>query len=212
MHGKNSCSVTLTYNDITIQRTKRPNRLVYTKQNEIYEDNEAQIYINEYFGNQPHNNFLESSSLDKTEYLEKMAFGKSTEIIELMKENTKEIFDPLMMKQIIQKDNYLLRKNYLSRLSMTGIIVCVQLVEPQIPVFENRVLNVSIYEEKDNIEKEIESLKLKNINHSILKSKLETILKQKYDLMNQIQNVKNNIDVTKNNLIYLNDLSTISIE
>ncbi len=27
---KNSCSVTLTYNDITIQRTKRPNRLVYT--------------------------------------------------------------------------------------------------------------------------------------------------------------------------------------
>ncbi len=123
---KNSCSVTLTYNDITIQRTKRPNRLVYTKQNEIYEDNEAQIYINEYFGNQPHNNFLESSSLDKTEYLEKMAFGKSTEIIELMKENTKKIFDPLMMKQIIQKDNYLLRKNYLSRLSMTGIIVCVQ--------------------------------------------------------------------------------------
>ncbi len=41
------------------------------------------------------------------------------------------------------------------------------IVEPQIPVFENRVLNVSIYEEKDNIEKEIESLKLKNINHSI---------------------------------------------
>ncbi len=30
--------------------------------------------------------------------------------------------------------------------------------------------------------------------------------------MNQIQNVKNNIDVTKNNLIYLNDLSTISID
>ncbi len=90
MHGKNSCSVTLTYNDITIQRTKRPNRLVYTKQNEIYEDNEAQIYINEYFGNQPHNNFLESSSLDKTEYLEKNGIWKSTEIIELMKENTKE--------------------------------------------------------------------------------------------------------------------------
>ncbi len=69
---------------------------------------------------------MESSSLDKTEYLEKMAFGKSTEIIELMKETLKKIFDPLMMKQIIQKDNYLLRKNYLSRLSMTGIIVCVQ--------------------------------------------------------------------------------------
>ncbi len=43
MHGKNSCSVTLTYNDITIQRTKRPNRLVYTKQNEIYEDNEVHL-------------------------------------------------------------------------------------------------------------------------------------------------------------------------
>ncbi len=75
-----------------------------------------------------------------------------------------------MMKQIIQKDNYLLRKNYLSRLSMTGTNRMCSIVEPQIPVFENRVLNVSIYEEKDNIEKEIESLKLKNINHSILKS------------------------------------------
>ncbi len=36
-----------------------------------------------------------------------------------------------------------------------------------------------LYEEKDNIEKEIESLKLKNINHSILKSKLENNFKTK---------------------------------
>ncbi len=50
------------------------------------------------------------------------------------------------------------------------------------------------------MEKEIESLKLKNYYHSILKSKLETILKQKYDLMTPIQNVKKTIiDVTKNN-------------
>ncbi len=43
-----------------------------------------------------------------------------------MKENTKENIRSIMMKQIIQKDNYPLTKNYLSRLSMTGIIVCVQ--------------------------------------------------------------------------------------
>ncbi len=212
MHGKNSCSVTLTYNDITIQRTKRPNRLVYTKQNEIYEDNEAQIYINEYFGNQPHNNFLESSSLDKTEYLEKMAFGKSTEIIELMKENTKENIRSINDETNNTEGQLSLTKKLLKSVINDWNNRMCSIVEPQIPVFENRVLNVSIYEEKDNIEKEIESLKLKNINHSILKSKLETILKQKYDLMNQIQNVKNNIDVTKNNLIYLNDLSTISID
>ncbi len=187
---KNSCSVTLTYNDITIQRTKRPNRLVYTKQNEIYEDNEAQIYINEYFGNQPHNNFLESSSLDKTEYLEKMAFGKSTEIIELMKENTKENIRSINDETNNTEGQLSLTKKLLKSVINDWNNRMCSIVEPQIPVFENRVLNVSIYEEKDNIEKEIESLKLKNINHSILKSKLETILKQKYDLMNQIQNVK----------------------
>ncbi len=212
MHGKKFLFITLTYNDITIQRTKRPNRLVYTKQNEIYEDNEAQIYINEYFGNQPHNNFLESSSLDKTEYLEKMAFGKSTEIIELMKENTKENIRSINDETNNTEGQLSLTKKLLKSVINDWNNRMCSIVEPQIPVFENRVLNVSIYEEKDNIEKEIESLKLKNINHSILKSKLETILKQKYDLMNQIQNVKNNIDVTKNNLIYLNDLSTISID
>lgn len=210
MHGKNSCSVTLTYNDITIQRTKRPNRLVYTKQDEIYEDNEAQIYINEYFSNQSHNNFLESSSSDKTEYLEKMAFGKATEIIELMKENTKE-----NIRSINNETNNTEGQLSLTKKLLTSVIDdwnnrMSPIVEPQIPVFEN--LNVSIYEEKNNIEKEIESLKLKNINHSILKSKLETILKQKDDLMNQIQNVQSNITVTKNNLINLNDLSTVSID
>ncbi len=40
------------------------------------------------------------------------------------------------------------------------------IVEPQIPVFENRVLNVSIYEEKIILKKKL-SLKIKNINHSI---------------------------------------------
>lgn len=210
MHGKNSCSVTLTYNDITIQRTKRPNRLVYTKQDEIYEDNEAQIYINEYFGNQSHNNFLESSSLDKTEYLEKMAFGKATEIIELMKENTKENIRSINNETNNTEGQLSLTKKLLKSVIDDWNNRMSPIVEPQIPVFEN--LNVSIYEEKNNIEKEIESLKLKNINHSILKSKLETILKQKDDLMNQIQNVQSNITVTKNNLINLNDLSTVSID
>ncbi len=150
--------------------------------------------------------------MDKTEYLEKMAFGKSTEIIELMKENTKENIRSINDETNNTEGQLSLTKKLLKSVINDWNNRMCSIVEPQIPVFENRVLNVSIYEEKDNIEKEIESLKLKNINHSILKSKLETILKQKYDLMNQIQNVKNNIDVTKNNLIYLNDLSTISID
>ncbi len=141
-----------------------------------------------------------------------MAFGKSTEIIELMKENTKENIRSINDETNNTEGQLSLTKKLLKSVINDWNNRMCSIVEPQIPVFENRVLNVSIYEEKDNIEKEIESLKLKNINHSILKSKLETILKQKYDLMNQIQNVKNNIDVTKNNLIYLNDLSTISID
>ncbi len=43
MHGKNSCSVTLTYNDITSQRTSVPIDLYIPNRMKDSEDNEAQF-------------------------------------------------------------------------------------------------------------------------------------------------------------------------
>ena len=46
-HGKTSCEVTLKFGDLTIVRTKKPNRVVV---NDVYEDNAAQDIINKQVG------------------------------------------------------------------------------------------------------------------------------------------------------------------
>lgn len=106
MHGKSSCMVTLVYNTTsdkyTIQRSKRPNRLLLILNDDTShgkEDQEAQVYIDTHFGSQAQNtftgavsnmgNFIDSSPSEKLEYLEKIALG-DTETIELLKINVKE--------------------------------------------------------------------------------------------------------------------------
>lgn len=80
-NGKTSCSVEITFEDMHIIRTKRPNRLVL---NDIYEDEVAQNIINKKFGDafnitsyipqNPINSFILMNPTDKLEFLEKFAF------------------------------------------------------------------------------------------------------------------------------------------
>lgn len=84
--GKTSCSVQMEFNEISITRTKRPNRLVLIdmKTNEDFEDDAAQGIINERFGNafdvtsyiqqNTMNSFIMMSPLEKLTFLEKFAF------------------------------------------------------------------------------------------------------------------------------------------
>ena len=79
--GKTTCSVTLLFDDMTITRTKKPNRLVV---NDIYEDECAQNIINKRFGNtfntvgyisqNAQDSFIMMSPLDKLGFLETFAF------------------------------------------------------------------------------------------------------------------------------------------
>ena len=59
-HGSTKCSVTLQTPEYKIIRTNRPNRLVVCIEDETYEDEEAQSFVNETLG-MDHREFLISS-------------------------------------------------------------------------------------------------------------------------------------------------------
>lgn len=84
-YGKTSCSVKLEFDDLQVERTKRPNRLIVIFKNKKYEDEVAQGIINERFGTTFRSagyieqgnvrSFVLMSPADKLEFLEKFVFG-----------------------------------------------------------------------------------------------------------------------------------------
>lgn len=85
--GKTSCRVELTFDELRIVRTKRPNRVVVTnlRSNEEYEDAAGQSVIDERFGTafdvtsyvqqNAYKSFIMMSPLEKLGFLEKFAFN-----------------------------------------------------------------------------------------------------------------------------------------
>jgi DNA repair exonuclease SbcCD ATPase subunit len=72
-HNKNSCEVILEYKNFKITRTKRPNILNVEYGGRLYEDKEAQVIVNKYFGvTNSSIFFMELSHLEKMEFLEKI--------------------------------------------------------------------------------------------------------------------------------------------
>lgn len=72
-HNKTTCEVVLEYKAFKIKRTKRPNILYVNWNNCIYEDKEAQVLLNKYFG--AINScvfFLDLSHFEKMDFLEKI--------------------------------------------------------------------------------------------------------------------------------------------
>lgn len=63
--GATTCSVELDIQDVKISRSSKPNRLLVTHQEKIYEDEEAQCIINSKFGNK--HEFLASSYIRQSE-------------------------------------------------------------------------------------------------------------------------------------------------
>lgn len=84
MYGKTSCSVTLEFNDMTITRTKRPNRVVVKTDGNKYEDDSAQSIINKKFGDSfkttgyisqnARDSFILMSPIEKLGFIESFAF------------------------------------------------------------------------------------------------------------------------------------------
>jgi DNA repair exonuclease SbcCD ATPase subunit len=84
-HGKTSCSVQMEFEGLTIYRSKSPNRLVLTDENnKEIEDDAAQYIIDDKFGScfdvtsyisqTALNSFILMSPTDKLEFLEKLTF------------------------------------------------------------------------------------------------------------------------------------------
>lgn len=81
-HGKTNCKVTLSFNSLSIVRTKGPCRLIVELDNKVYEDAEAQSIINikasnwefGYVSQRLYKSFLLMSPSDKLTLIEKIAF------------------------------------------------------------------------------------------------------------------------------------------
>ena len=124
MYGKTSCSVTLEFDDMTIYRSKRPNRLVV---NDVYEDDAGQSIIDKKFGESfkttgyisqnAYDSFILMSPVEKLVFLEKFAF-QDTDIVTLKKR----------CKDLINERNKTLLKTT-SQLEMATLMLG-QLTEP----------------------------------------------------------------------------------
>lgn len=97
-YGKLSCRVELTLKDLTIVRSKRPNRLLV---NEVFEDEAGQTFITELIGHtfrttgyvaqSSSNSFILMSPIDKLDFIEKFVF-KDTNLSQL-KTNCKQLIN-----------------------------------------------------------------------------------------------------------------------
>lgn len=118
-HNKTSCEVSLEYKNFKIKRTKRPNILNVEYDGRFYEDKEAQVVLNKYFGvTNSSVFFMDLSHLEKMEFLEKIINANcdvkdlknqiKTELLNLNKELAildGQISNTESMLQIIQKPN-----------------------------------------------------------------------------------------------------------
>ena len=107
-YGKSSCSVILEFEEITITRTKRPNRLVVNDEKGEYEDTAGQSIINTAFGDtfkttgyisqNALDSFIMMSPIDKLGFLEKFSFNdvNLTEIKKRCKDMIKTRHDCLI--------------------------------------------------------------------------------------------------------------------
>jgi len=112
--GKDKLEVTLEIDDMIITRSKQPTRFFVKKNNIIYEEDEAQILINNLFGGDfKHTSYIDQDNINSFVYLSpesKMTFLRNlllnSEKIDLLKDNIKKNLE-LSKKEVIQEDSKL---------------------------------------------------------------------------------------------------------
>lgn len=197
MYGKSSCSVTLEFDDMTITRSKRPNRLVV---NDVYEDAAAQSIIDKKFGESfkttgyisqnAYDSFILMSPIEKLAFLEKFAF-QDTDIVSLKKR----------CKDLINERNETLLKTT-SQLEMATLMLG-QLTEPKKVEFplkcskknrekavkneiiksKNAIVLVNRCKKKINLlENELQSLQVLNAHMESKQESLDSIVEKMADI------------------------------
>lgn len=137
--GKNSCKVELSFENVKIVRTKRPNRLVYTEEEETYEDEAAQEIIKKKFGEifnvvsylqqNAMKSFILMSPLEKLSFLEKFAF-KSLDLTKL-KIHCKNTINKYNEELIAVTSQLNMAVNYLENLKKPEKVKCPQEIDTE---------------------------------------------------------------------------------
>lgn len=145
-HNKTSCEVILIYKNFKIKRTKRPNILNVEMNGKNYEDKEAQIVLNKYFGvTNSSIFFMDLSHLEKMEFLEKIvnancdvkelknkikieltSLNKELAILDGQISNTESMMDIIQKPEKVEKpepDNFFDESSGLQVLSKDDLIL-----------------------------------------------------------------------------------------
>lgn len=197
MYGKTSCSVTLEFNEMTITRTKRPNRLVVNTTGNEYEDDSAQSIINKRFGDSfkttgyisqnARDSFILMSPIEKLSFLEKFAFHDIN--LGQIKKRSKDL--------IKERNETLLKVT--SQLEMATLMVN-EMEKPEKVAFPLKCL-------KKSREKAIKNEIIRNKNTATLikrcKKKLNDLQKELHSLQilnAQLQSKQDSLDSVTENL------------
>lgn len=154
--GKTSCRVDLEFNDLSISRSKRPNKLILNRNGDSYEDDVAQSIIDNYFGKSFQitsyiqqnaiNSFILMGPTEKLQFLENIIFAN----IDISK--IKEICN-----QNIKRNNEILISTTAELELLTkqlGEIKKLDKVQFPLPIEKNKKSTIKKYIENYNILKE----------------------------------------------------------
>ena len=207
-YGKKNCSVKLEFNDLKIERTKGPNRLVV---NDIYEDDAGQTVINETFGNtfdttgyisqNSLNSFILLRPVEKLEFLEKFAFKNIN--LKQIKERSKKIISQKNKILIETKAKLELTENIFKELEKpTKIKFPIKTKDKDTEkIIEKQ--NIKIKNRENIIKKNIKNIKKLNINSSEKKIFDNNIKNIEENLNKEIEKLK---EIEHEKISYIGDL------
>lgn len=235
-HNRTGCEVKLEYKNFKIKRTKRPNILNIQVDGQFYEDKEAQIILNKYFGvTNSSVFFMDLSHLEKMEFLEKIVnvdcdvkdlkqrikieisnLNKELAILDGQIFNTKSMLDIIQKPIKVEKPN----KNLFFRLDHTlknfekdGLILKKEQTIKQLEFERDKNIKFNgLFEQKHVLEDEIVSLG--QINPEIT-TEIETITKFLVELKaknNHFMKQKENFSVVNESLEELEKYQNINGE
>ena len=209
-HGQTSCSVELTFQDLFIIRSKKPNRLVVHYNNGKYEDDAAQNIIDMKFGTSFNvtgyiaqnalNSFIVLSPTDKLSFLEKFAFND----IDLPEIKNKS-------KSLIQKRNDEFLKIMAQVQSVEQVLS--ELTEPQKVEFPIKTKNIELAKKNEKVKYANCETRIKKHSRKIDETKnelndirvLNAFLKNKDDNLETIFGKLNLLGAEENEIEFIGD-------
>lgn len=188
-HNKVGCEVTLFYKNFKIKRTKRPNILSVEVDDKFYEDKEAQVILNKYFGlSNLSGFFMDLSHLEKMEFLEKIV-NVNCDVKELKNKIKLEISN-------LNKEMAVLDGQIVNTESMLDIIQKPDKVDKPLNLGSDpHVLSYDFFDSRLKLDEFNKEDLILRKNETIKKLQNANIKKIKYDeLMVKIDLIENEID------------------